>query len=266
MECAGLAGFRAEAAGRSANTRVWSVAAARLERATRTKAERRQKRGRCAGLRGEAQRAEPAKCRPLRAAHPRPAGGGRGGGERQPVAARPQIPLASQNARAAAGRPRAAARTTQAVQSFSARRGKGARCARDPRTSAEARPASRQPARAPRPHTRPRPRTPDNTTGHDAEAASPTRGAASAGRAKEGAQPPPSPPIGGNSGGRARQGRQGSEGATEGAKPRREVRGAQPERRRAERSESEKERRRARDAPRSAAPADAPRSAMRERA
>lgn len=205
-------------------------------------------------------------CEASRAATPRPRGGGRGEGKKHRWPKGRKYPRQAKKHGRRAGRPKAAARFTQAVQSFSARRGKGARCARDPMTSDEARPASRQPARAPRPHTRPRPRTPDNTTVPDAEAASPKRGATTAGRAKEGAQPPPSPPIGGNSGGRARQGRQGSEGATEGAKPRREVRGAQPERRRAERSECEKERRRARDAPRSAAPADAPRSATRERA
>ena len=57
--------------------------------------------------------------------------------------------------------------------------------------------------------------------------AQPSRGGREGGTAPHEAHP-----TGGNSGGRARRGGQGSEGATGGAKPQREVRGAQAERRR----------------------------------
>lgn len=92
------------------------------------------------------------------------------------------------------------------------------------------------------------------------------RGATEQGAARRGDSPTEPTTLGGNSGGRARQGRQRSGGATGGAKPRREVRGAQAPRRRtpqcgARRSGAEQE-----TPPEAARPQAHPRSATRERA
>lgn len=98
------AGLRAEAGGRSAHTRVGSVAAASVASGGKSG-------GKSDGGR-EPQRGERTVRVALRAATPRPRGGGRGEGKKHPGRESAQTPLASKRAKAAAGGRRAAAGLT----------------------------------------------------------------------------------------------------------------------------------------------------------
>lgn len=98
------AGLRAEAAGRSAHTRVWSVAAASVVSGGKS--------GGKSWVVREPQRGERTVRVALRAATPRPRGGGMGEGTKHSGRESAQSPLASKNAKAAAGGRRAAAGLT----------------------------------------------------------------------------------------------------------------------------------------------------------
>ena len=80
----GIAGLRAEAIGRSAHTRVGSVAAASVASGGKS--------GGKSGAGREPQRGERTQRVALRAATPRPRGGGRGEGKKHPGRESAQIP------------------------------------------------------------------------------------------------------------------------------------------------------------------------------